>query len=75
MCVYCYHAKINFVIKLVIQEKKKRVKLAIVQVFDWLSKHAVFYFLYEWVWLFGSITNIMLMSWALSFSFYKNNDK
>ena len=47
MCVYCYHAKINFVIKLVIQEKKKRVKLAIVQVFDWLSKHAVYYFLYE----------------------------
>ena len=34
MCVYCYHAKINFVLKLVIQEKKKRVKLAIVQVFD-----------------------------------------
>ena len=74
MCVYCYHAIINFVIKLVIQEKK-RVKLAIVQVFDWLSKHEVYYFMYEWVWLCGSITNTMLMSWVLSFSFYKNNDK
>ena len=44
MCVSCYHAKINFVIKLVIQLKKERVKLAIVQVFDWLSKHVVYYY-------------------------------
>ena len=46
MCVYCHHAIINFVIKLVIQERK-RVKLAIVQVFDWLSKYEVYYFMYE----------------------------
>ena len=42
MCVYCYHVIIPFVIKLE-KFKKKIVKLVIVQVFDWLSRHVVYY--------------------------------
>ena len=50
----------------------------IVQAFDWLSRHVVYYFIYEWVSLCVSIINTEPMSYVYSFSlkyFYKNNDK
>ena len=45
ICVYCYRVIELFVIKLVIQErkKKKRVKLMIVQAFNWLIRHLIYY--------------------------------
>ena len=42
MCVYCYHVIITFCYK-VRKIQEKIVKLVIVQVFDWLSKHVVYY--------------------------------
>ena len=38
MCVYCYHVIIKFCYK-VSKIQEKNVKLVIVQVFDWLSRH------------------------------------
>ena len=38
MCVYCYQIIINFCYK-VSRIQEKNVKLVIVQVFDWLSRH------------------------------------
>ena len=40
--------------------------------------HVVYYFMYEWMWLYASIINTELVSYVYSFSlkyFYKNNDK
>ena len=46
MCVNCYHIKITFSYKVIIDSrKKKKVKLVIDQTFDWLSSHLV-YFIY-----------------------------
>ena len=40
MCVYCYHVIITFCYKVSkIQEKKKIIKLVIVQALDWLTRH------------------------------------
>ena len=50
----------------------------IVLAFNWLSRHVVYYFMYEWVWLFASIINIEPMSLVYSFSlkyFYKKYEK
>ena len=38
MCIYCYHVIITFCYK-VSKIQEKNVKLVIVQVFDWLSRH------------------------------------
>ena len=48
MCVNCYHIKITFSYKVIIDSrKKKKVKLVIDQTFDWLSSHLVYlYILY-----------------------------
>ena len=49
MCVNCYHIKITFSYKVIIdsRKKKKKVKLVIDQTFDWLSSHLVYlYILY-----------------------------
>ena len=47
MCMYCYHVIITFCYKIRKIQEKKNAKLAIIQVFDWLSKHVVNYFIYE----------------------------
>ena len=39
MCVYCYHVIITFCYKVSKIQEKKIIKLAIVEAFDWLSKH------------------------------------
>ena len=42
MCAYCYHVIITFYFRV-----KKTIKLVIVQAFNWLNKHIVYYFMYE----------------------------
>ena len=77
MCVYCYHIIITVCYK-VSKIQEKIVKLVIIQVFDWLSRHIVYNFIYEWVWLCSLIINTEPMSWDYSFSlkyFYKNKVK
>ena len=64
MYVYCYHIIITVCYKVSKIQKKKIVKLVIIQAFDWLSKHIVYYFIYEWMWLYVSIINTELMSWV-----------
>ena len=46
MCVYCYRIIINFCYK-VSKIQEKIVKLVIIQVFDWLSRHVVYNFMYK----------------------------
>ena len=43
MCVYCYHVIIIYYYKVRKIQEKKIVKLVIVQVFYWLSRHVVYY--------------------------------
>ena len=43
MCVYWYHVIITFYYKVNDSRKKKKVNVVIVQEFDWLSKHLVYY--------------------------------
>ena len=64
MYVYCYYNIIVFCYKVRKIQEKKIVKLVIIQAFDWLSKHIVYYFIYEWMWLYVSIINTELMSWV-----------
>ena len=63
MSMYSYHVIITFCHKLE-KFKKKIAKLVIIQAFNWLSKHVVNYFMYEWVLLCASIINIEPMSWV-----------
>ena len=46
MCVYCYRIIITFCYK-VSKIQEKIVKLVIIQVFNWLSRHVVYNFMYE----------------------------
>ena len=46
MCVYCYRIIITFCYK-VSKIQEKIVNLAIIQVFNWLSRHVVYNFMYE----------------------------
>ena len=46
MYVYCYYNIIAFCYKVRKIQEKKIVKLVLVQAFDWLSKHVVYYFIY-----------------------------
>ena len=64
MYVYCYYNIIAFCYKVRKIQEKKIVKLVIIQAFDWLSKHIVYYFIYKWMWLYVSIINTELMSWV-----------
>ena len=43
MCVYCYHVILIFCYKVRKIQEKKFVKLVIVQVFYWLSRHVMCY--------------------------------
>ena len=42
MYVYCYHVIITFCDKVRKIQEKKIIKLVIVQVFDWLSRHIIY---------------------------------
>ena len=75
MCVYCHHVIITFCYNV---KKIQEEKLVIVLAFNWLSRHIVYYFMYEWVWLYASIINTEPMSLVYSLSlkfFYKINEK
>ena len=41
MCVYCYYVIIIFYYK--VNDSREKKKLVIVQTFDWLSRHMVYY--------------------------------
>ena len=47
MCVYCYHIIITFCYKVSKIQEKKTLMVVIVQVFDWLSRHVMYNFIYE----------------------------
>ena len=69
---FCYHVIITFCYKVgKIQEKNCKLSVfpnffffdgMFFQTFDWLSKHIVYNFMYERVWLCASIINTKLMS-------------
>ena len=60
LCEYYYHIIIIFCYKVSkIQEKNCKIIL----VFDWLSRHIVYNFIYEWMWLCALIINSELISW------------